>query len=394
MKTYDNLDDLHTTMNFFYTNIRSIITPGKLDELKCIIKSIGVHLHLILITESWIKTEEEANRIQIPNYTHYYNHRTDRRGGGVTIFAHKDLKHSLSEELYINGETNRYRSVLRETGYSILNKVEEEYATRSTATTGSILDHEFCENINLNSYVNLDKSIKTVLAQSKITQIKIQNPPQKDWINKNIINNINNRNVLWQNLKNESNNEQLLKKYNKARNYVTELISQTKSNYYFDSFGKCINNPKKMWRLIDTLSKNKIKDGSSPPKLKTDFGTITDGKDICEVFNTFFATIGSHLANKIPHSFHNNTTYTFTNKTSTTGNELSMLGKCTEDEVARIIDHLDPNTSSGIDEPFAVDTPRCVTAKRRALRHALVPTPFLLSNYTARRKYETCNITV
>lgn len=79
-------------MRFLYANTRSIIKPGKFDELKCVIASIDTIIHIIVLSETWIKSDEEANRLHLEGYTHYYNYRVNTKGGGVSIFAHNSLK--------------------------------------------------------------------------------------------------------------------------------------------------------------------------------------------------------------------------------------------------------------------------------------------------------------
>lgn len=101
--TYHELSTSKSSLNLFYANVRSICSKGKFDELKCVIKSINCILHVILLTETWLKSPEEAERYQIPNYTHYYNIRTDSRGGGVSIYVHNNVNHSLNEEIYTGG---------------------------------------------------------------------------------------------------------------------------------------------------------------------------------------------------------------------------------------------------------------------------------------------------
>ncbi|CAH2087854.1 unnamed protein product [Euphydryas editha] len=64
--------------------------------------------------ETWINSEVEANRIQLPGYTHYYNYRQEVRGGGVSIFVHNNLKdnfiekHSVDENHYIWIHINKF----------------------------------------------------------------------------------------------------------------------------------------------------------------------------------------------------------------------------------------------------------------------------------------------
>lgn len=90
-------------LKFFYANIRSLVKPGRLEELKCVIDSINTVIHVIILTETWIKDEDQARRISLSNYTHYYNIRLNTRGGGTSIFVHNNLKHSYLEEQCIDG---------------------------------------------------------------------------------------------------------------------------------------------------------------------------------------------------------------------------------------------------------------------------------------------------
>lgn len=74
------------SLKFLYTNIRSLVKSNKLDELKCNLKTIKTTIHVILLTETWIKSDLEARSLQIPEYTHVYNFRKGRVGGGVSIY--------------------------------------------------------------------------------------------------------------------------------------------------------------------------------------------------------------------------------------------------------------------------------------------------------------------
>lgn len=213
--TYELLDSYHnfpankSRFTFFYLNARSIRTDGKLDELKCILQSIPNTVHIIVITETWIRNEEEAVHLQLPNYHHYYNYRTDSAGGGVSAYIHNNLKHSLSESLYIGGNnylwiqlekyaldigvvynpgntnfkqfleiyesqllerkramvfgdfnidlltkdsrTNQYTQMLKQSGYKIINKITKKYCTREGTTRKSLLDH-ICTNLKKDNF--------------------------------------------------------------------------------------------------------------------------------------------------------------------------------------------------------------------------------------------------
>lgn len=274
------------------------------------ITSIPNNVHVILVTETWIRNEEQALQLQIPNYSHYYNYRTDVCGGGVSAYVHNYLKHSLSESVYVEGnnylwiqlekygievgvvynpghtnfkqflevyesqlqkrrramvfgdfnidlltkdsETKLYHQLLKQTGYKIINKINKKYYTRKGLTNKSILDHVSTNLKNENFhmvYINsslsdhrqlyveikkikprprkyyqyeainykelfksmekavlqesgshdfgrLEKLIKKCTEESKVTKTKIINEPQKEWINKTIISEINERNLM------------------------------------------------------------------------------------------------------------------------------------------------------------------------------------------------------
>lgn len=143
-------------------------------------------------------------------FTHYFNFRTDMRGGGVSIFVNNKLKHSQIEGICENNNhylwvhieshtldicavyrkpessninpfletyskqllqreravifgdfnfnllvpdrgTNTYKELIQESGYEILNKIDEEHCTRLSTTTKSILDH-ICSNLKQDEF--------------------------------------------------------------------------------------------------------------------------------------------------------------------------------------------------------------------------------------------------
>lgn len=446
------------SLKCFYANARSIVKSGKFDELRCIIQSLPSTVHIVILTETWIKSEYEAKSLQLPCYTHYFNFRHNNRGGGVSIFVHNNLKHNLIEDICIDdnhflwvhvgkfcldigavykpertnsesfldtfscqlhnrkravvfgdfnydllkkdSQTCRYKDTLKENGFKILNKLDSNYCTRETPTTKTILDHvssslknnEFhfavldsamsdhkqiffevkkfyppaakkvkYDAINYNKlyeildktinntvnddYINLEKNILISLNRCKEPKIKTMNPPRQDWINREVIGNINKRNILWQKYKKNIVDNKLKEEFQKQKLLVSKNIKETKKKYYYKIFKDCSKKPAKMWALINNLSNNKIKDPPAPTALHTDSRTITDTKEICECFNNFFATIGEKLANDIPDEHHNNQEPT--QKSSKT--ELRELAPATTYEISKIIDNLKLNTSSGID---------------------------------------------
>ncbi|CAK1585636.1 unnamed protein product [Parnassius mnemosyne] len=420
-------------------------------------------LHILIFTETWLTSEQDACQYHLTNYTHIYNFRKVNKGGGVSIYIHNSIKYDLTEELtesgnhylwiYINkfalniggiykpGESNvnkfldiysnqletrkraivlgdfnldllntnnniiNYLRTIEESGYEILNKVEKEYCTRETATTHTILDH-VCTNLNNNmfslsilesslsdhkqifvevckykpetlqrvhytaldynglikrctetqhinkncDYNYLENYIMEQIEQNKMTKTKILNLPQKDWINKSIIEGIERRNIYWNSLKKDSENEDILNRYNSEKKSVSKMIRESREVYYCNEFTKCKNKPKKMWDLINTLAVNKIKNGCAVPKLSTISGIISDGCKVCETFNNYFLTIGTELANNIHPKYHTSSVHTLMYKNTYQHNiTLSELEPCSVKEVLKIINNINNHTSTGID---------------------------------------------
>ncbi|CAH2208031.1 jg196, partial [Pararge aegeria aegeria] len=380
-------------------------------------------LHVIILSETWIKSDEEAKRLQITGYTHYYHYRQNAVGGGVSIFAHNSLKHNFIEELsqddnhylwihleklsldigaiYKPGRTNvknfldtfslqldrrkravvfgdfnfdlldpsssveDYKDTLTESGFKIINKIDPLHCTRETSQNKSLIDHistnlkenrfhlaiiessmsdhkqiyfeidkyqpqskpkigyeaidyirfyklmenNKVDNINEN-YTEFECKLSQTIKQCKVIKVKILNPPRQDWINRNILDKINQKNILWQKHKNNPKDEGIGKDFIRERNTVAKDIQLMKSNYYLKRFFECKNKPKKMWDLLNSLANNKTKEIAKPAKLKKGDLEVKDGNNICEYFNDFFSTVGLKLAEAIPTKYHSNKTYT------------------------------------------------------------------------------------
>lgn len=450
------------SLKCIYMNARSLVKYGKFDELHCI--TVSLQPHIAIVTETWIKDDNDLQLLQIPNYTHYHSHRKNRNGGGVSIFIHNNLQHNFIEEHCIDNDihflwihlsrqnldigavynpnrkrvdsfleaysvhldkrkravifgdfnfdllapdrdTRKYKDTIKEAGYRILNKINRKHCTRETETTKTIIDHVCTNlkgnNINLciidsvmsdhkqifleienyhpappekvkysaidykklheclensiksreekttNEYNKLEQEILKSVCMSKINKTKILNPPRQDWINKEIINDINKRNELWHSYKNNISDKTLEENFKVSRSKVHKKIQETKKTYYLNFFQKHMKSPRSMWQGINKLARNNIKDSAGPKKIVMDSKTITDVKEICECFNKYFSSIGEVLASKIPNVHLENQSLLVT-KASPSYN-LSKFEPATTDEIAKIIDELDPNTSCGID---------------------------------------------
>ncbi len=79
----------------------------------------------------------------------------------------------------------------------------------------------------------------------------------------------------------------LWNEYKQIRNNVTNAIKTAKKEYYSQEVLQCGNDPKKMWKFVNKVTKSKCH--QKPPDDLS-----------ANVFNDYFATIGKNTANSIP----------------------------------------------------------------------------------------------
>lgn len=193
-------------------------------------------MHVILLTETWLTSEEETKNFELENYTHYYNIRNNKKGGGVSTYVHNSLKHSGLHDSYIGGnnylwihldrykldvglvynpgdtnvgdfletfeqqlhehkrsiifgdfnidllnttdtKTKRYKALISESGYCFLNRIAKKFSTRETATTSSLIDHVLTNLPNTNFHL---ATVDSSLSDHKqiYVEIKKYNPPK------------------------------------------------------------------------------------------------------------------------------------------------------------------------------------------------------------------------
>ncbi|CAH2105000.1 unnamed protein product [Euphydryas editha] len=241
-------------------------------------------------------------------------HLTKRKRG--VVFGDLNLN-LLSKEKSIR----EYRRVVKVNGFKIINKIDKSYCTRETPTSKTILDH-ICTNLLQNTfhmsviesclsdhkqiyleikqiktekpsrvqyeavnyigyynsvqnliiannhfdskYYELESILMQALAKNKVAKTKILNPPRKDWINKTLINSINERNTIWHDLKQNPEDCELKERFRKIRNLTHINIQSAKNLYYQTAFKNCKSKPLKMWQLINSLAHNTAKTNTIP----------------------------------------------------------------------------------------------------------------------------------
>lgn len=213
INSVSNLNIIHTitTNNIYnkndlkilYFNIRSI--RNKLYDLEQIINDFQIAPDIIVLTEIWIKKEENIH-FNLQNYKPFFANRKTSQAGGVAIFVHNNI--STSEILNIDEEetswlgvkllklninlfaiyrspssnqehflfnfdellsktktniivgdfnldllkkcqsTTKYVESIEGNGHLLINKVSKKHCTRETSSTATIIDHIITDCLN------------------------------------------------------------------------------------------------------------------------------------------------------------------------------------------------------------------------------------------------------
>ena len=126
------------------------------------------------------------------------------------------------------------------------------------------------------------------------------------------------------------------------RNFVIKLKNRLKREYYQRVLMENRSNSRKLWRTLNEIAPSDKKSNSSPNSLKNEGVEITDKKKMASVFNKFFATVGSKLAE----TFH----FYDTSHINTPINPLQFnFSNVNMSVVQKIVSQLDTNKATGLD---------------------------------------------
>lgn len=130
--------------------------------------------------------------------------------------------------------------------------------------------------------------------------VKIKNKKRKSWITNGIINSINRRDKMYQQLLREPNNDILMLNYKKYRNLVTSLIKKAKIDHYKEKIEQNKNSTKNLWSTVKEICSTTTKNNCNISTINSDSGEkIVDTKSIANIFNNTYIRTGGKLANEI-----------------------------------------------------------------------------------------------
>ena len=97
----------------------------------------------------------------------------------------------------------------------------------------------------------------------------------------------------------QENNTTAWDRYKQARNEENNAIKPAKKQYFMHNLEMNKKNPRKTWMLIGELSSRKCGRTRNISEIKVNNESINSAVEMAEVFNDYFATIGSNLASEI-----------------------------------------------------------------------------------------------
>ena len=87
--------------SIIHVNIRSMMK--NFDNLREYLDNFSVNFGVLGITETWLNNDT-VNLIDLPGYHHVSNHRTSKKGGGVSFLIRNDISYSVLDELKLSNE--------------------------------------------------------------------------------------------------------------------------------------------------------------------------------------------------------------------------------------------------------------------------------------------------
>lgn len=98
-KKCDQLCISESCMSLIHINIRSI--HKNIDAISDYLETLNVKFTIIGMSETWLH-ENNAHCYSIDGYNHFYQHRLNKKGGGVSIFVKDNLQVKYRDDLSVN----------------------------------------------------------------------------------------------------------------------------------------------------------------------------------------------------------------------------------------------------------------------------------------------------
>lgn len=176
--------------NILYINARDIKNAGKIDKIEEFLMNLEYEVDVIIASETWIKSKEEANLFNIHGYKSHYINRDNRMGGGVGIFTKEnlivELVHEFNQVFYIGHiKVSSHNNILNIIGvyrpptlrvvelqdfFSYLDKLLNRNLCKTIIVGDINLNIANCIDNDICNYISILKSYNFNIVNDKITR--------------------------------------------------------------------------------------------------------------------------------------------------------------------------------------------------------------------------------
>lgn len=166
----------------------------------------------------------------------------------------------------------------------------------NTDTLNSILS---IEDVNQATLVLVNELKRVIYKNTDIKRVPCRKIILEPWVTPGLLRCIKHRDKLHLNIKQNPDNEVLLKTYKRYRNFCGDILKKVRAEYDRSEVKKAGNDSKKTWQVVKGIAKLKTRLNNSAEdnvllKLK-------DGpSNSLNYINTYFANVGKNLAEEIP----------------------------------------------------------------------------------------------
>eukprot|EP00733_Pompholyxophrys_punicea_P000182 Pompholyxophrys_punicea_v1_NODE_31_length_5106_cov_5.948276.p1 type:complete len:607 gc:universal NODE_31_length_5106_cov_5.948276:3591-1771(-) len=163
-------------------------------------------------------------------------------------------------------------------------------------------------NIALNIFTEkINRTTQCFL--KKIRRPAETNKPKKPWITRELLGEIKLvRNLYLSFLNRRSDDTRTIWKWQSKK--LKKSINRAEKTYFINKVYECRGNSTKLWKIYNSLRGKQQSTVTLPAAIKHDGKEITSREEVACALNSYFATIGTKLANEIPYGG----TRTFTDK--------------------------------------------------------------------------------
>ena len=146
----------------------------------------------------------------------------------------------------------------------------------------------------------LNDQLDTCIPKQRVKLNDYKKTPRLPWITKSILRSINRKNNLFYKYKLDG-TERLKIKYTSYKNILIKIIRLEKKRYFENMLALYKHDMKNTWKTIKQAM-NVINNKSNITKIKFNDEIVEDPRDIVNILNNYFSSIGENLAANIPPS--------------------------------------------------------------------------------------------